>query len=59
MIGFVSSQGSAFYASEIVSGQSGAPLYLQLDWSLSTTPFWRGSWQGRACRSLYNGYLHG
>lgn len=38
MAGSVSSQGSAFYASEIVSGQSGASLYLHLDWSLSTTP---------------------
>lgn len=52
MVGFVSSQDSAFYASDTVSGQSKAPLYLQLDGSLSTTPVWSGSWQGRTCRSL-------
>lgn len=46
MAGFVSSQGSAFYASEIVSKQSGASLYCRLDRSLSTAPVWSGSWQG-------------
>lgn len=54
MVGFVSSQDSAFYASDTVSGQSKAPLYLQLDRSLSTTPVWSGS-----CREGHAGVWNG